>query len=69
VTLQLWGLILVGGGTVLMAVPTLVSMSAAISTVSQPPREATDGGGCQTTSTDRTDRHLRPLYQQMWFVC
>jgi hypothetical protein len=30
VKLQLWGLILVGGGTVLMAVPTLVSMWAAI---------------------------------------
>ena len=28
--LQLWGLILVGGGTVLMAVPTLFSMWAAI---------------------------------------
>jgi hypothetical protein len=30
VKLQLWGLILVGGGTVLMAVPTLVSMWVAI---------------------------------------
>jgi hypothetical protein len=30
VKLQLWGLILVGGGTVLMAVPTLLSMWAAI---------------------------------------
>jgi hypothetical protein len=30
VKLQIWGLILVGGGTVLMAVPTLVSMWAAM---------------------------------------
>lgn len=63
VKLQLWGLILVGGGTVLMAVPTLVSMWAAISTVPHPPRGATDAGSCQTTSTDRMDRDLRPLYQ------
>jgi hypothetical protein len=30
VKLQLWGLLLVGGGTVLMAVPTLVSLLAAV---------------------------------------
>lgn len=63
VKLQLWGLILVGGGTVLMAVPTLVSMWAVIWTVPHPPRGATDAGGSQTTSTDRTDCDLRPLYQ------